>query len=268
MELTQVTSNASRMTPADRQQIVSLYLAGTRVADIPALTGWSTYAIYSTLTREGIERRRRSSGTLRTFCEVCGKPVRYVTPARREAEGIGRFCSQACMGEARRLPATQCGATAEDLLCTRCEEVKPVVDFYPHASTARGYQYWCRTCCQEVRTERAKIPEDSNSIRRRKLREAYGMTMADYDAMFDAQEGRCAICGTQKEPWEPGWGVEGRGRCLVVDHCHTDGRIRGLLCGNCNHGLGKFKDDIAHLLAAAEYLRSDAIPREIGTAPA
>ena len=86
--------------------------------------------------------------------------------------------------------------------------------------------------------------------------------MADYDAMFEAQQGRCAVCGTQKEPWEPGAGLEGRGRFLVVDHCHVDGHIRGLLCGNCNKGLGQFKDDMTRLLAAAEYLRRDAAAQE------
>jgi hypothetical protein len=96
----------------------------------------------------------------------------------------------------------------------------------------------------------------------------YRLTVEQYDAMYEQQGGCCAICGDLKESWEPGVGIEGRDRFLVVDHCHAQGHVRGLLCGNCNHGLGKFKDDIARLLAAAEYLRSDAVLREIGTAAA
>jgi Recombination endonuclease VII len=203
---------------------------------------------------------------LRTFtCETCGevftRDYSQVAPARR-------YCSRACMGRAKRLPETLRGASAEELLCTKCGEVKPVSEFYPHTKIARGYQYWCMTCHAESRAERARIPEDRNSIRRRKLREMYGITMADYDALFESQQGRCAICGVQKDPWEPNVGLEGRKRFLTVDHCHADGHIRGLLCANCNSGLGHFRDDPTHLLDAAEYLRRDAAAREASTVAA
>lgn len=199
--------------------------------------------------------------TLRTFtCESCGevftRKLSRVVPDRK-------YCSRVCTGNARKLPATHRGATAEELPCTKCRQVKPLADFYPHAGTARGYQCWCRSCAAEVRAERARIPEDRNSIRRRKLREMYGITMADYDAMFEAQGGRCAICGVQKEPWEPGVGLEGRQKFLTVDHCHADGHIRGLLCGPCNRGIGQLQDDLSIILAAADYLRRDAAAREV-----
>lgn len=253
MELTQATR--SQMTPAERQQVVSLYLAGTKIADIRSSTGRGTSAIYGTLTREGVERRYESSGTLRAFCEVCGKPVGYVSPARREAEGVGRYCSSACMGEAKRLPPEQCGTNVKELLCTKCKEVKPVAEFYPHAKIARGYQYWCRDCTHLERIERAKIPVDPNVRRRHALWSMYRLTVAQYDAMYEQQGGRCAICGVPKDSWEPGVGVAGRDRFLVVDHCHVNGHVRGLLCGNCNHGIGKFKENPENLLAAIAYLR-------------
>lgn len=197
---------------------------------------------------------------IRTFtCESCGqeftRDLSVVVPDRK-------YCSRACFGKGKQLPASQRGANADNLACTKCKQVKPVADFYLHATTARGYQYWCRACAAKNRAERARIPEDRNSIRRRKLREMYGITMADYDALFEAQGGRCSICGTQKSPWEPGVGLEGRRNFLTVDHCHADGHIRGLLCAGCNSGLGYFKDDLSILLAAAEYIRSDAA-REI-----
>jgi hypothetical protein len=92
--------------------------------------------------------------------------------------------------------------------------------------------------------------------RKYKLKDAYGITPDEYDAMYERQSGRCAICGEPKDPWEPGGGVKGRNRFLVVDHDHTDNRVRALLCWNCNCGLGQFRDNPAILHAAIMYLRA------------
>ena len=82
-------------------------------------------------------------------------------------------------------------------------------------------------------------------MRRAHLRAKYGLTPADYDWMLAGQGGGCAICG---EPAPDG-------QSLHVDHCHDTGRVRGLLCFNCNAGLGMFDHDGARLGAAAAYLR-------------
>ena len=74
----------------------------------------------------------------------------------------------------------------------------------------------------------------------------YGITPEDWDAMLAAQDGRCAICRTDE------WG--GKGGWPHADHCHTSKRFRGILCDNCNQGLGRFGDDPARLRAAADYL--------------
>lgn len=73
----------------------------------------------------------------------------------------------------------------------------------------------------------------------------YGITSAEYDEMFEAQDGVCAICGQEEQ-------VKTRG--LSVDHCHTTGKVRGLLCSYCNMGLGLFKDDTESLINAVKYL--------------
>ena len=73
------------------------------------------------------------------------------------------------------------------------------------------------------------------------------MTLSQYDELLDRQQGCCAICGTDI----PG----GRGR-FHVDHDHDTGEIRGLLCWQCNGGLGKFKDSPALLDRAASYLEA------------
>ncbi len=82
----------------------------------------------------------------------------------------------------------------------------------------------------------------------------YGMTEAQYEALLTSQNFRCALCETDK----PG----GRGR-FHVDHCHTKGHVRGLLCFQCNTGLGKFKDNPAALRKAAAYLEAAQCPSNI-----
>lgn len=73
----------------------------------------------------------------------------------------------------------------------------------------------------------------------------YGLTVADYDDLVAAQDGRCRICG------EP----PARGR-LVIDHDHETGRMRGLLCDECNTVLGLADDNPGRLRAAAEYVEA------------
>lgn len=77
----------------------------------------------------------------------------------------------------------------------------------------------------------------------------YGITGADYARMFADQNGRCAVCDSV----ETG---DKRGGRFHVDHCHESGRIRGLLCSQCNLGLGKFKDSADLLERASLYLRA------------
>lgn len=74
------------------------------------------------------------------------------------------------------------------------------------------------------------------------------ITLEEYDAMLEAQGGGCAICGATESG-------HGRTRNLCVDHDHTTGAVRALLCHGCNGGLGHFKDDPDRMLAAIEYLK-------------
>lgn len=78
----------------------------------------------------------------------------------------------------------------------------------------------------------------------------YGLTPEQHAAMIEAQGGLCSIC-------------RGKGgqRGLVVDHCHETGVVRGLLCSECNIGIGKLGDSPARLTAAAKYIR-DARKRQ------
>lgn len=78
------------------------------------------------------------------------------------------------------------------------------------------------------------------------------MTLFDFDEMVLAQNGVCAICGSAPN-----------GHPLHVDHDHTTGAVRGLLCQQCNTGLGNFRDDIALLDRAMQYLRGALLGAEL-----
>lgn len=84
-------------------------------------------------------------------------------------------------------------------------------------------------------------PEKIAAYQRRRR---YGITQKDYDSLLKNQKGVCAICkGTNKS-----------GRGLGVDHCHTTGKIRGLLCDNCNRGIGFLGEDIKRCREVIDYL--------------
>jgi Recombination endonuclease VII len=77
------------------------------------------------------------------------------------------------------------------------------------------------------------------------IRKQYGITLDQYNQMLADQNHKCAICGNEDE-------VEGRK--LAIDHCHKTGKVRGLLCGKCNRGLGLFYDNLELLQNAISYL--------------
>lgn len=81
------------------------------------------------------------------------------------------------------------------------------------------------------------------------LKHNYGISKADMDSMLDRQNHKCAICGTEENVV-----IKGKKIRLSIDHCHTTGKVRGLLCSKCNQGLGSFKDRIDLLDAAKQYL--------------
>lgn len=82
--------------------------------------------------------------------------------------------------------------------------------------------------------------------RNSKLKNKYGTTIEEYNCKLIEQEGKCSICSkTAKE----------NGRALAQDHCHATGKLRDLLCDNCNRSIGLLGDDPEILIKAAKYLR-------------
>jgi len=82
------------------------------------------------------------------------------------------------------------------------------------------------------------------------LKYKYGLTLEAYNIMLQAQNHRCKICGAEDSKVE--------GKRMFVDHCHTTGKIRGLLCHLCNSGLGLFRDSTELLTKAIGYLNEKA----------
>jgi hypothetical protein len=105
----------------------------------------------------------------------------------------------------------------------------------------RSHARWCSDSCG-ARGWRAANPGRHAQLLRRS---AYGLEPEVFDTMLAAQDGACAICTKPLEQSRDG---------LHVDHDHATGKVRGLLCGPCNKGLGNFNDDTERLLAAVAYL--------------
>lgn len=102
------------------------------------------------------------------------------------------------------------------------------------------------TACADKRNAlaRARHKKDPRKVYSYKLRKEYGLTLAQYNALFAAQGGACAICNQI---------VNGN---LNVDHDHKTGKVRALLCAPCNLGIGNLREDPSLMEAAAAYIRS------------
>lgn len=83
------------------------------------------------------------------------------------------------------------------------------------------------------------------------LKRHYGLSAAQYEAMQEAQNHKCAICGGEESTV-----IRGKVVRMAVDHCHETGKVRELLCRNCNMALGGFKDSIDRLKSAITYLET------------
>lgn len=136
--------------------------------------------------------------------------------------------------------------------CSWCFEIKEHSEFHKDKNNKRGkgLTYYCKICAtQKTRAHHAKHKnsEDYNSRKRNSyFKTKYQLTLSQRDELLKKQEGKCAICSTS---------LKETGGSTHTDHCHTTGKVRGILCTNCNRGLGHFKDSITNLEAAISYLK-------------
>jgi hypothetical protein len=132
-------------------------------------------------------------------------------------------------------------------VCSKCKEEKPTEDFYVREDTKLGRRSHCKVCMNKRTMERYLTVDgvkDQHNIASRKhlLRTKYGLTLEQYEEMHTKQGGVCYICGLGGE------------RSLSVDHNHTTGNVRKLLCHNCNIALGHAMDSISVLKNMIDYL--------------
>jgi hypothetical protein len=99
----------------------------------------------------------------------------------------------------------------------------------------------------DARRESVNTSRRGERNRKGNLFRRFGITEVDYLRMFDEQGGCCAICGTS---------TPGTSGVFAVDHDHSTGRVRGLLCRGCNIGIGNLGDDAERLESAVRYLRN------------
>ena len=137
---------------------------------------------------------------------------------------------------------------ADTKKCKRCKEYKEAPAFYKDGIKRDKLSCYCRKCTMEaVRERRKKNPIKSRECDRRKHYKAkFGITLLQYDEMFELQNGVCAICGQ----------VDITGRRLAVDHNHSTGEVRGLLCTKCNVRVGVLENESWRPLAE-RYLRAN-----------
>lgn len=141
--------------------------------------------------------------------------------------------------------------------CPRCGEDKPLSEWTVRKSGHRIGQAvaHCNTCNNHGMKKRKE--RDPTLYRRiewpSKLKTLYGITVDQYYQMLKEQGGGCATCGV-KTPGGRGYKRMGKPEMFYVDHCHSTGRVRGLLCNSCNRGIGFLRDDAGLAIKIAEYL--------------
>jgi hypothetical protein len=129
---------------------------------------------------------------------------------------------------------------AGQICCSACGTLKPLAEFAPSmAKSGNG-------CCRVCRRAMNKTAPTQAQLRKYNLKK-YGITPEDYDSLLAVQGGACACCKAQRNL---------DGRRLYVDHCHSTGRVRGLLCYSCNTGIGSLGDDTKGLQRALCYLEN------------
>lgn len=172
--------------------------------------------------RARVERNQKARYPSPTLqCEQCGTTV---DKKRIDA----RFCSNKCGQDWRN------AQTSARTLAAKAAAPRP-----------------CKGCGHPIPPERmnnALYHSEACKIASRR-HEAYGLTKEELGVLL-AQHEQCAICRSED------WGKKGP----QVDHDHATGRVRGVLCGNCNQGLGRFKDDPTLLRAAINYLKGAPVP--------
>ena len=200
-----------------------------------------------------------SGGNLK-FCVVCDKKY---TPVLGK-DKVQKYCSASCRKKFHQRGmviqlnphmtpeylATVKGELSH--ICTKCKAEKKRSEFYlkEKCNKRTGLQQrisWCKECMKESSTAYHVDNKEKQEVWR--LKRTYGITRDDYARMLKEQGGTCRICNKSGQFFR-----NGKPLPLCIDHNHTTGKVRGLLCLNCNSGMGKLGDSIDILKKVIKYL--------------
>ena len=124
--------------------------------------------------------------------------------------------------------------------CKKCMINLPLDKYYFNKNGKYKRQNVCKKCMNVY-----NYKTDKNH----KLNKAYGITLDQYNELLSKQNNKCSICQIDNNGK-----YRNKQRAFAVDHCHTTGKIRGLLCSDCNIALGLLKDNTNYLQTAIKYL--------------
>lgn len=140
----------------------------------------------------------------------------------------------------------------DNKVCTKCGIEKELTEYNTIFNKKWGKSY-ARSDCRECEYARNRKYHADNKAKRAQQhkewrnKKFFGLEQGEYERMLSEQNGVCAICHNECSV-KPS---------LAVDHDHNTGRVRGLLCSNCNNGLGRFKDNVEWLSNAIGYLNGN-----------
>jgi hypothetical protein len=142
--------------------------------------------------------------------------------------------------------------------CSRCGIIKNLLEFPKDSKTLDGYNYQCKNCRSKWKKQHKeyyhlyyeKTKHLASKVKRQcYLRLKYNLSVEEYNRMLEAQNGVCAICGKNETRICKG------SKCnLSVDHNHETGKIRALLCSNCNVMLAKCEENLEWLDKIKNYI--------------
>ena len=133
--------------------------------------------------------------------------------------------------------------------CSSCTEFKSYSQFYKSKDKNSGHKSQCKDCVRQRNREYYWTPKGRKYRQEKSWREngILDMTVESYEDMLKSQGGCCSICDKTRNK---------NGTRLCVDHDHKTGKVRGLLCHDCNTSLGKMNDDLDLLYRAVSYLEN------------
>ena len=203
---------------------------------------------------------------MRKTCTKCGeeKNLSGFYKSKTGKHGTTAYC-RACFvvinRERREAYASRPDTEKEEKKCRKCGEVKVITEFPLDRGTPDKHTNQCRECDRAYHRERYRAVGRSTKRDPKREQEyhrerTYGISAEQYKRMLEDANHLCEICG--RDPVE----VSKRGAC--IDHCHETGKVRGILCGPCNTGIGNLRDDPAVLRKALEYLETHSVHDVVG----